>query len=524
MQSEEKNKALLTKGRVFICMFAIALMGLILRMYNLAKFGLWFDEAIFPLLINLLQKESLFLHVNVGGHTPILFTLLLRAWMHIASNDFFLRSFSVIWAVFSIVAIYKLGEIIFSKRVGILSALFLSISPLHIYYSQELTHYSLSILFAIFSSYCFIRFLKYKDFYSSIFYVLSTLAFIYIFPVNLLIFPVQNIFFFMVYYKDKYLRRRWLILQIITFLLSLYWMLFIVLQVVRFHQLNIYSWIPRPSPNALLQTFMVFSLGYHASWALQLTALIIVIYFSVTAIYYWRKENEIFYLVSWLVFPVGIVWLVSQLQPFYLHRVFCFSLPAFYLLMAAGLINISKQYLRRRMVITAFYIILAIYSLGRYYENRLPYDYKERYTGIYPKKDYRRPATVLAKKFKDGDIILHISRSSFIPFIYYHGQRFPEYGIKLNDIYKDDWVRNRIDSNHDCADLLAPIAFLEIKEKSDLGGYKRIWLVYSSWSFLENSNPKDKIGNKISYWFRKNFPKRKKYSFDGATDIYLFSN
>lgn len=514
---------ILQKKKTILFLFIITVIGLILRIYNLAKFGFGYDEALQLIFIKLFPKAIFFPYVTIAGTIPIFFRILILGWMNIASNEYFLRFFSVIWAIFSIIGIYKLGEIIFSKRIGILSALILSISPLHIYYSQELTHRSLDIFFAISSSYCFFKFLKYKNRSSSILYVLSTLAFIYAYPLNLLIFLIQNIFFFTFYYKDKYLRRKWIVLQLIIFLLSLYWLIFIILQVFNFCQLNTYWWVPKPNFNTVLQTFLIFPLGYHASWGLQLRALIIFIYFSVTAIYYWRKKNEIFYLLFWLMAPIGIIWLISQLHPCYLPRIFSFSLPAFCLLMAAGMINI-KKYLQRGLI--ALYIILTIYSLSNYYENKLPQDYQKRYPhgDIWPKRNYKEPAIYVAEKFKDGDIILHVSRISIMPFIYYHGGKLPEYGIKINDIYYSDWwfrvVMMASEKNTKFCNLLK---FLEIKEKSDLNNYKRIWLIHSSWRFSEETLPEDREGNRIIDWFNKNFSKKEIKMF-GGVNIYLFSS
>jgi uncharacterized membrane protein len=137
----KKNRSALTTNSVPIYLLIIILIGLILRIYNLGKFGFWYDEA-----ISFLTSDQLEFPIPYYCQIPPLgntFLILLKGWMGFASNDSFLRFFSVIWGILSITMIYQLGEFIFSKRIGILSALLLSVSPLHIYYSQELTCYSL---------------------------------------------------------------------------------------------------------------------------------------------------------------------------------------------------------------------------------------------------------------------------------------------------------------------------------------------------------------------------------------------
>lgn len=502
-----------------IYLLFIILIGLILRIYNLGKFGFWFDEATLLLLAGQL-KEIFSFSSNVFGTIEIFpVVILLKCWRNISSNDFFLRFFSVIWGILSIIMIYRLGEFIFSRKVGILSALFLSISPIHIYYSQELSSYSLSVFLALVSSYCFLKILKNPNYILSILYVLTTSAFIYTHPINFIFILTQNVFFYLFYYKDKYLRRKWKYLQLIIFLFSLPCLGIVIVQFLRFSQVNIFFWIPKPSLRALLQTFMVFSLGYHASWKLQLLALAIFLFLSLKAIFYWHKKNEIFYLVFWIVFPISLIWLISQFHPFYLHRIFLFVLPAFCLLAAAGLVK-NKRYLE--VGIIGLYLILLACSLKNYYENKFPPGYQmELNKAVWPKKDYKEAAIYIAENFQKGDIILHICRSSFIPFIYYHQKKFPEFGIKLKDIYKKDWI---ISNEGIYKRYRNTFKYLEIKERYDLGSYKRVWLIDSSWEFWGRIYlPKDGINKEIVDWFDKNFSRENIRMFKGI-NIYLFSS
>jgi len=200
-----------------------------------------------------------------------------------------------------------------------------------------------------------------------------------------------------------------------------------------------------------------------------------------------------------------------------LHRIFFFTLPAFYLLVSAGLVKI-KRYLAVGIIGLNF--ILITYSLKNYYENKLPYDYQKRYVGVFPKKDYKNAAIYVAEKFQEGDVILHICRSSFTPFLYYHRLKFPEFGIKLNDICKEDWLVIR----ENIYETFQVRTALLIKEKGDLSNYNRVWLIHSSWEFegkiyLPNH---DGIGKKIVDWFDKNFSREDMRMFKGI-NVYLFS-
>lgn len=185
------------------------------------------------------------------------------------------------------------------------------------------------------------------------------------------------------------------------------------------------------------------------------------------------------------------------------------------------MINI-KKYLQTALI--AIYFILTIYSLSNYYENKLPQDYQERYFSFWSRKDYRESAIYVAEKFKDGDIILHISRSTTMSFIYYHGGTLlPEYGIKINGICNKDWwwLSDKVNYSKIGAKFHNMMKFLEIKEKGDLGSYKRIWLIHSSFSGTPLGQ--DEVGNRIIDWFNKNFSQKEIKMFEGI-NIYLFSS
>ncbi len=513
LRSQDSNVSRKEKWPMYL--LVIILIGLMLRVYLLGRFGLWFDEAINAYLAG--HFKNVFFLGNKEYH-GIFFVALVKGWMNVGSSDSFLRFLSVMLGIFSIFVIYYLGKLIFSEKVGILSALFLSISPLHIYYSQELTCYALSVFLALFSSYYFLKILRNPDRISSVLYVLSTACFIYTHPVNLIFVLTQNIFFCFFYYKDKNLRKRWIYLELIIFLLALPGLIIIITGFLGYSQSDAFQWIEKPNLMMLLQTFMVFSLGYYASWKLQLVALFLSLPILLKAISHRQKRYEILYLIAWLVVPISVIWLISQRHTFYIHRIFLFSLPAFYLLMAAGAVKM-KRYLA--VGIISFYLILVAYSLNNYYENKLPHDYKKRYLGMCSKKDYKKAAIYVAENFREGDVILHISCSSFAPFIYYHRSKFPEFGIKLNDICEINWLQmleNKY-KNYSSSEWV-----LEIKNNNDLYKFKRVWLIYSFWDFQGTtySLGYDWFGKKMIDFFDKNFPRKEERMFEGV-DVCLFS-
>ncbi|BBA79448.1 glycosyl transferase family protein [cyanobacterium endosymbiont of Rhopalodia gibberula] len=95
------------------------------------------------------------------NHPPLYFVLV-HLWVKLFpslgeyTDVWVMRSLSALLGILSIPAIYFLGKIAFrSQRVGQISAALMSVSPYGIFLAQEARHYTLAILFVIFSLICF---------------------------------------------------------------------------------------------------------------------------------------------------------------------------------------------------------------------------------------------------------------------------------------------------------------------------------------------------------------------------------
>jgi uncharacterized membrane protein len=73
---------------------------------------------------------------------PPLYYVILHYWINLfGDTEFSTRFLSVIFGLFSIFMIYKVGTLLFNKNVGMLSSLLLALSVFHIQYSQEVRMY-----------------------------------------------------------------------------------------------------------------------------------------------------------------------------------------------------------------------------------------------------------------------------------------------------------------------------------------------------------------------------------------------
>ncbi|MFK5955367.1 MAG: glycosyltransferase family 39 protein [Planctomycetota bacterium] len=118
--------------------------ALVLRFWGLGERSFWVDE-IFTLDVIAPSWGGLMQRAAALNDAP-LFYLLVRPFHLLFGGEFGLRIFSVLCGTATIPLVYQLGKIIFSSKVGRLAALFLAISPFHLWFSQEARLYSLLIL------------------------------------------------------------------------------------------------------------------------------------------------------------------------------------------------------------------------------------------------------------------------------------------------------------------------------------------------------------------------------------------
>jgi uncharacterized membrane protein len=135
---------------------AICLLGLALRLFRIGAWGIGLDEA-YSVSAAARGVTDLVRFVAVDDFHPPLYYLLLHVWSLLGTNEVLLRLPSVVFGVAAIWVLYKLGATIAGERVGLLAALILAVSPLHIYYSQEVRMYALLFLLGTASLYFFAR-------------------------------------------------------------------------------------------------------------------------------------------------------------------------------------------------------------------------------------------------------------------------------------------------------------------------------------------------------------------------------
>ena len=168
------------------------ILGAALRIYRLSSQSFWVDEVI---QVNLSSKsvKDIIPSVFHGDSAP-LSHFFLHYWMLLlGSHEFSVRLLFVVFGILSIYFLFILARELFDAKVALLSALLLSISPFHVWHSQDARMYSLWMLLSIISVLFFLKFLKNNKRIYMFAYVLATLLSLYAHIYTVFIILFQNL-------------------------------------------------------------------------------------------------------------------------------------------------------------------------------------------------------------------------------------------------------------------------------------------------------------------------------------------
>jgi uncharacterized membrane protein len=393
----------------------IVLLGAALRFYDLGAESYWYDEVITVRLAEegLRAVVAEFLRI---ARSP-LHVLLTSVWMRVVgSSEFATRSLSAFAGIVNIALIYKTGCSLFSRRVGLVSAVILTLSEFQIHYSQESRYYALFLTFTLLSFIFFVQALERNRDRARVCYVLATTAMCYTHTYGVFVVVAQNLHFLVQLWLLRPSlgtgqRRAWFGSQVLT-LLALAPFSAIVLADVLGGTHDPMRWIPDPSAWKLPFTLLQFvGSGYPA-----LTTAIAATVFSVAAVVahvlvvgkrqwlkaisvvanpvkmHLRKRSELLLMAFWLLCPLLIPWLLSKLLgPMYIVRYAISAAPALYVIL--GYAAATVRGVVPEPVVLGFVAILVAPGLYQYY------------AGI-TKENWRGAARYVEENLRRGDSVV----------------------------------------------------------------------------------------------------------------------
>lgn len=136
------------KWSEWLLVLLIVGVGLCLRLLKIGDHGFFIDEVYTALVVNGKADPEL---IAFDSIRPLYFELM-KFWTMFRQDEVWMRLFSTIFGVANIALVYQLGKMVASKKVGLIAAIVLALSPMEIHYSQQARMYTLGSFFALLGS------------------------------------------------------------------------------------------------------------------------------------------------------------------------------------------------------------------------------------------------------------------------------------------------------------------------------------------------------------------------------------
>lgn len=471
--------------RRYISIFLLSLIllsGLGLRIYKLGSHDFWFDEAISSYIAGKIE------HVPFDK-TPPLYYILIHFWAKFFGNgEFQLRSIAAIFGIASIFMLYKLGILLLDKKVGLISAFLLSISPIHIWYSQEARGYTLSIFTILISVYFFISALRKNKPILWIFFAISSVISLY--STYFCLFIIIGEFLVLLIKRHRRFIGKWAICNLFI-LISFSPFLRVFLNQIKSIKENF--WIKAPTLKSVFISFENFNVGYSANEIVYFLSTILFLALFIFGIVHCFKNcrENLVILLSFLFFPIAMIFTISQWISIYIDRQLILCTPFYYIIIAIGIAGIKKRPVIKTMALL-FIFVLSVFSLHNYFSDFMPSSYLH-HIGICTKKPFKPAVNYVKENYREGDVIVHSNPSTTVTFEYYwdidtlDNRHYPSsvcyfFVPSGSDNYWQGVVRDASVIKNASKKYTQEISrIFNLRQNIRQGKFRRIWLISSTW-------------------------------------------
>jgi mannosyltransferase len=334
----------LTRKTTFLLLASIVCLAGLVRWYHIGAQSLWYDELVSASLSRL-DLPNLLLSLKADFHPPLYF-ILLHGWVKIYGNsEIGLRSMSFVFGCLTIPMLYFVTKELFNPLTGLLSALLLSLSSFHIYFSQETRSYSLIGLLALISIYFFTMIIKQgnqKKYVVGL--IIANVFLLYTHATTIFIIFTQNVIWLIIklFNKNSAKYLQWAFYQILPLLLFIPWLLIEMNQFKVFQGSDV---LAVPDIYGLANTFYLYSGSFFLLFVFLLIFLL--------GLYSRLRGNSTPVLSSnsartaflsiWIVLPILTPFILSQfISPIYTARNTLSAAFGFYVLIGKSLVAIKN--------------------------------------------------------------------------------------------------------------------------------------------------------------------------------------
>jgi len=400
-------------------LFIIFIFAAGLRIHNINKYDLWFDELSSDIYSvhqaeNTLKSEILpvyLSHISHDPHSP-LYYFLVYCYSLIFGGGKSLRIISLIFSLLSIFIFYKLSRVFLKRSESLSAVLLMSLSSFHIWYAQEARGYTMALFFTLLSAYFYMRALLINRLLYWVLFAISAALAVYSSYYAAFLVIISGL---LILYKDnrRYIKEWFLsILAILALLLPL-----VLVFTQHCHYVKNSFWLLKPRLADIFITLAVFNLGYSSGYFELIAGPVLfftLFIYGAHSFYRVNKEDAItLFLFAFL--PIIAAYLISiWYMPVYITRQFFIFTPFYYLLIAKGLGSIKNRLLQGAAGI--FAVLILISTLSNYYEGFMLSSNSQRefYAGIHQKKNYKDLLAGINSRLQENDIVVTTDVQSFI--------------------------------------------------------------------------------------------------------------
>ncbi len=443
------------KKKVLYLLVLIIFLGTFLRFYNIGAESFWLDEGTTALTIKKHSAWEIIQNVKEKGQIlPEYYSygkyrydedlpayyVLLSGWVGVfGMSEAAFRSFSSIFSILALIAIFYLARYLFDEKTALLATFLSAINLTLLWYSQEARQYSYLLFMSLLSAILLLKLIKEgKAWHLAGLLVVNAFIIYSHFPWVMFIFFEGLYASYIIYYdytKKKILHKKviaaFLIMAILylpiigraifseTLTTNLYGKPDIG-QIAKFG-VQLSTWI-YPSVEMRQETYdSTFNFSFF-EWSLLLSSIAVAILFGLLFLYgikksFYKKNSAVFLLFMFFT-PITVALVLSWLHPaitVFQIKQMIYIIPVFLIFVSIGVLK--EKFSLPLIVIIAILNVLPIFA---YYHN-------------IDKQQFREAAQFLPK---NEPIFINIETAQVI-FQYYYGERSNVAGVSdVEDIKK----------------------------------------------------------------------------------------
>ncbi len=361
----------------------ILLAGALLRFYHINFQSVWDDElaTLIETDPTLKFQDAIKTYMDFDNMPPLYLLLLRYTFIVFGHTALVLRSFSALFGIASIAAMYLLAKSIYNKRSAYIAAIFLAFNYFQIFYAQEGRPYTFFTLFTILSFYRLVLYLQNNSLKNALHYAFFTLLMLYGQYVALFAMAAQGLIilvFFIFFQKEKKGRFFWHFL--LAYLLVAIGYIPALPQMIKNAGIQS-SWIPFPPPDVFSGFFKEF-FG-NSELVLPLVYLAIILFFTQLLkssekneeaqneeTQTWQKLPFTFLILAIWISVYLLIPLIRTYTsiPILVPRYFNPLIPAICLMAGIGIAEIRSKIIQITfMVLLVSFSITDLFVIKRYY-------------------------------------------------------------------------------------------------------------------------------------------------------------